>query len=173
MDCSMPGFPVLHYLLEFAQTHVYWVDYAIQLSHPLLSPSLPAFNLSQHQGLFQSVLRIRWSKYWSFSFSISPSNEYLGLISFRINWLVNSLLTKGVSRVFCTTIWKHQIFGTQSSLRSRFHVCNDYWKDHSILLYRPLLAKWCLCFNMMPRFVMAFLPRSKHLLISWLQFRLK
>ena len=58
---------------------------AIQPSHPLSSPS-PAFNLSQHQGLFQSVLCIRWPKYWSFSFSISPSNEYSGLISFRIDW---------------------------------------------------------------------------------------
>ena len=78
MDYSMPGFPVLHHLPEFAQIHVYWVSDAIQLSHSLLPPSPPAFNLSQHQGLFdESALRIRWPKYyWSFSFSISPSNEY-------------------------------------------------------------------------------------------------
>ena len=87
MECSTPGFPVLHHLPEFAQTHVHWVSDAIQPSHPLSSPSPPAFNLSQHQGFSsESVLLIRWPKYWSFSFSISPSNEYSGLISFRIDW---------------------------------------------------------------------------------------
>ena len=76
MDCSTPGFPVLHYLLEFAQTHVHWVSDAIQPSHPLSPLSPPAFNLS-HIWVFsnQSALCIRWPKYWSFSFSISPSNE--------------------------------------------------------------------------------------------------
>ena len=64
-----------------------WVSDAIQPSHPLSSPSPPAFNLSQHQGLFHELaLHIRWPKYWSFSFSISPSNEYSGLISVRIDW---------------------------------------------------------------------------------------
>ena len=88
MDCSMPGFPVLHCLLALAQTHVHWVSDAIQTSHPSSSPSLPAINLSQHQGLLQwSALRIRWPKYWSFSFSISPFNKYWGLISFRFDWL--------------------------------------------------------------------------------------
>ena len=86
-DHRMPGFPDLHYLLEFAQTHVHRVSDAIQSSHPLSLPS-PAINLSQHQGLssHESVLYIRWPKYWSFSFSISPSNEYSELISFRIDW---------------------------------------------------------------------------------------
>ena len=74
MDCSMPGFPVLHYLPEFPQTHSHWVGDAIQLSHLLSSPS-PAFNLSQHQAL-----HIRRPKYWSFS--ISLLNEYSGLTSF-------------------------------------------------------------------------------------------
>ena len=87
MDCSTPGFPVHHQLPKLAQTHVQWVGDAIQPSHPLSFPSLPAFNLSQHQCLFQWVLHIRWPKYWSFSFSISPSNEYSGLISFRIDLL--------------------------------------------------------------------------------------
>ena len=72
MDCSTLGFPVHHQLPEFTQTRVHWVGDAIQPPHPLSSPSLPTFNLSQHQGLFQ----------WNFSFSISPSNEYSGLISF-------------------------------------------------------------------------------------------
>ena len=81
MDCSTPGLPVHHRLPEFTQTHVHWVSDAIQQSHPLSSPSPPAFNLSQHQGLSnESVLHIRWPKYWSFSFSISPCNEYSGLI---------------------------------------------------------------------------------------------
>ena len=88
MNCCMPGFPVHHQLLEFTQTHVHWVDGAIQPSHPLSSPSPPALYLSQHQGLFKWVtLSIRWPKYWSFSFNISPSNEYSGLISFRMAWL--------------------------------------------------------------------------------------
>ena len=86
MDCSMPGFPVHHQLLELAQTHVHQVGDAIQPSHPLSSPS-PAFNLSQHQGLFQWVSASHQvAKYWSFSFSISPSSEYSGLISLRIAW---------------------------------------------------------------------------------------
>ena len=80
MDCGTPWFPVLHYFPEFAQTHVHWVGDAIQPSHPLWSPSPPALNLSQ--SLFQWVISlfqwicIRWPKYWSFTFSISPSNEY-------------------------------------------------------------------------------------------------
>ena len=88
MDCSMPGFPVHHQPPELTQTHVHRVGDAIQPSHPLLSPSAPAFNPSQHQGLSnESVLRIRWPKYWSLSFSINSSNEYSGLISFRMGWL--------------------------------------------------------------------------------------
>ena len=87
MNCSTPGFPVVHYLLEFAQTHVHRVGVAIQPSHPQSSPSPPAFNLSQRQGFSnESVIHIRWPNYWSFSFSISPSNEYSELISFRIYW---------------------------------------------------------------------------------------
>ena len=88
--CNTPGFPVHHQLLEFTQTHVHWVSDAIQSSHPLLSPSPPTFNLSHHQGdsfSNESVLHIRWPKYWSFSCSISPFNEYSGLISFRVDWL--------------------------------------------------------------------------------------
>ena len=87
MNCSMPGFTVLHYLPEFAHTHVHQVGDAIQPSHLLSPPSPPALNLSQQQGLFQWVaLGIRWPKYWSFSFSVSPSNEDSGLISFRMDW---------------------------------------------------------------------------------------
>ena len=88
LNHSKPGLPVHHQLLEFTQTHVHQVSDAIQPSHPLSSPSPPTFNLSQHQGLSnEPVLRIRWPKYWSFSFSTSPSSEYSGLISFRMDWL--------------------------------------------------------------------------------------
>ena len=87
MDCSMPGFPVHHQLLELTQTHVHRVGDAIQPSHPLLSPLLPSIFPSISVFSNESVLRIRWPVYWSSSFSISPSNEYSGLISFRMDWL--------------------------------------------------------------------------------------
>ena len=88
MDCSTPGLPVHHQLPELPQTHVHQVGDAIQPSHPLLSPSPPTFHLCRISVFSnESVLYIRWPKYWSFSFSISPSNEYSGLISFRMNWL--------------------------------------------------------------------------------------
>ena len=97
-DCSTPGFPVHHQLLELVQTHIHRVGDAIQPSHPLSSASAPAFNLSQHQGISnESVLRIRWPKYWNFSFSISPSSEYSGLISFRMDW-VDLLAVQGTLR---------------------------------------------------------------------------
>ena len=119
MDCSMPGFPVHHQLLELSQTHVLWVVDAIQPSHSL-SPSPSAFNLSQHQVLFQWVSSL-WPKNWNFSFSISPSNEYSGLTDFFFFlWLTYliSLLSRGLSRVFSrTTIQKHQFFSAQPSLQ--------------------------------------------------------
>ena len=88
MNCSTPSLPVHHQLPEFTQTHVHRVGDAIQPSHPLASCSPPAPNPSQHQGLSnESTLRMSWPKYWSFSFSISPSNEHPGLISFRMDWL--------------------------------------------------------------------------------------
>ena len=80
MNCSMPGSSNLHYLREFAQTHIHWVSDAIQPSHPFLQ------SLSIRIFSNELALCIRWLKYWSFSFSISPSNEYSGLISFKINW---------------------------------------------------------------------------------------
>ena len=89
MDCSTPGLPIHHQLPEIAQTQVHQVGDAIQPSHPLPSPSPSAFNLSQQKDWLsssESVLCIRWPKYWSFNFSISPSNEYSRLISFRTDW---------------------------------------------------------------------------------------
>ena len=89
MNCSTPGFPIHHQLPELTQTHAHRISDAIQPFHPLPSPSPPAFNPSQASGFFsnESVLHIRWSKYWSFSFSISLCNEYSGLISSRMDWL--------------------------------------------------------------------------------------
>ena len=88
MNHSTLGLPVHHQLPEFTQTHVHWIGDAIQPSHPLLSPSPPAFNLYQHQGLFhESLICMRWPQCWRFSFKISPSNEHPGLISFRMDWL--------------------------------------------------------------------------------------
>ena len=120
MDCSTPGSSILNCLLAFAQIHVHWVSDGTQPSHPL-SPLSPALDLSQHHGLFQELaLHISWPKYWSFS--ISPSNEYSGLISFRIDWF-DLLAIQGLWRVFSnTTIWKHQFFGTQPLLWSSSHI---------------------------------------------------
>ena len=127
MNRSTPGLLVHHQLPESTQTHIHWVGDAIQPSHPLSSPSPPALNISQHQGLFQwvssSYLGIRWPKYWSFSFNISPSNEYPGLISFRMDWLDLLAAQKGLSRVFSnTTVQKHQFFRAQISLQSNSHI---------------------------------------------------
>ena len=89
MDYSTPGFLVLHHPPELAQTHVHWVSDVTQPSLPLSPSSHPVFSLSQHQDLFQWVgfFQQYWPKYWSFSFSISPSNEHSELISFRMDWL--------------------------------------------------------------------------------------
>ena len=129
--CNTPSFPVHHQLLELNQTHIHWFGDAIQPSYPLSSPS-PAFNLSQHQGFpNESVFCIRWPKYWSFSFSISPYNEYSGPISSRIDWF-NSLKSRELSRVFSnTTAQKHQVFCIQPSLWSNCH--NHAWllENHS------------------------------------------
>ena len=109
---------------------------SIQPSHPLSSPSPPDFNLSSGFFSKESVLCIRWPKYWSFSFSISPSNEHSGLISFRMN-----LQSKGPSRVYSnTSVQKHQFFSVQLSLWFNSHPYMTTGKT-TALMYRPLLAK--------------------------------
>ena len=117
MNCSTTGFPVNHQLPEPTQIHVHCVSDAIQPSHPLSSASLPP-SVFPSIRIFsnESVLHIRWPQYWSFSFSISPSNEYSGLISFKMDWF-DPFQPKGHSRVFSnTTLQKHQFFCTQLSL---------------------------------------------------------
>ena len=134
MECSMPGFPVHHQLLEPAQTHVHWVGDAIQPSHPLFSPSPPAFNLSSIRVFSnESVVCIRWPMYWGFSFSISPSNENPGLISFRMDRL-NLLAVQGTLK--CWTSPTPQLKSINSSSLSflygpTFTSTHDYWKNHS------------------------------------------
>ena len=119
MDYSTPGFPVLHHLLDFAQSHVYWVDDAIQPSHPLSPPSPPALNLSQHQDLFQPVSQLFSSGGQRIEVSalasVLPKNIQ-GWFPLGLTGLI-SLLSKGLSRVFSSaTIRKHQFFSTQPSL---------------------------------------------------------
>ena len=123
MNCSTPGLLVHHHLLEFTQTHIHRVSDAIQPSHPLSSPFPPVPNpLSIRVFSNESTLRMRWPKYWSFSFSSIPSKEIPGLISFRMDWL-DLLESKGLSRVFSnTTLQKHQFFSTQPSSQSNSHI---------------------------------------------------
>ena len=162
-----PGFPVLHHLPEFAQTHVHWVDGATKPSHPLSSPSAPALNLSQHQDLFQWVSS---SHQVAFSFSISASNECLGLISFRINWLdllavqgtLKSLLQHYSSKA--SILWHSAFFMAQLS-----HEYMNTRKTIALTMWAFVSKVMSLHFNMLSRLVIAFLSRSKCLLISWLQ----
>ena len=111
MNRSTSGLPVHHQLPESTQTHVHWVGDAIQPSHPLSSPSPPAFNLSKHQGLSnESALCIRWPKCWSFRFSISPSNVYSGSISFRINWFDLLIVQGTLKSLLQFHSWKASAF---------------------------------------------------------------
>ena len=118
-DCSTPGLTVPHHLPELAQTHLHWVNDAIQPSHPLSSPSPPALNLSQHQGLFQWV---------GSSHQVAKVLELQLLMNiqgwFPLGWTGwISLQTKGLSRVFSsTTVWKHQFFSAQPSSWSSSHI---------------------------------------------------
>ena len=132
MNCSMPGFPVQHQLPELTQTHVHQVSDAIQPSH-LLAPSLLA-SIFPNFKVFcnDSVLPIRWPKYWNFSFSISPSNEYLGLISFRMNWL-DLLAVQGTQESSPTPHFKRINSSALSFLYSlTLTPKHDYWKKHSL-----------------------------------------
>ena len=171
MNHSMPGLPVHHQLPEFTQTHVHRVSDAIQPSHPLLSPS-PLAPIPPSIRVFsnESALRMRWPKYWSFSFNISPSNEHLGLISFRMEWLdllavqgtLKSLLQHHSSKAsilqclaFFTVQLSHPYMTTGKTIA---------------LTRRTLVGKaMSLLLNMLSRFIITFLPRKKHLLISWLK----
>ena len=123
MNRSTPGLPVHHQLPEFTQTHVHQVGDAIQPSHPRLSPSPPAPNPSQLTVFSnESTLRMRWPKYWSFSFSIIPSKEIRGLISFRMDWLDLLAVQGTLQSLLQTTFQKHQFFSAQPSSQSNSHI---------------------------------------------------
>ena len=125
MDCSMPGFTVHQQLPELAQTHIHWVGDSIKPSHSLTSLSPPASVFSNIRVFSnESGLHIRcwWSKYWSFSFNISPFNDHSGLTSFRMDWF-NLLSVQETLKHFSSTSWrKHQSFGTHLSSQSKSHI---------------------------------------------------
>ena len=170
VDCSTPGLPVHHWLRELAQTRVHHVRDAIQPSHPL-SPLLLLPSIFPSIRVFpsESVLHIRWPKYWSFSFSISPSNEYSGLVSFRMDWLdllvvqgtPKSLLQHYISKA--SILWHSAFFMVQHS-----HPHMTTGKTIGLTIWTFVGKVMSLLFNMLSRLVIALLPRSQHLLISWL-----
>ena len=134
MNHSTPGLPVHHQLLEFTQTHVHRVCDAIQPSHPLSSPSPPAPIPSSIRVFSnESALRMRWPKYWSFSFSINPSKEHPGLISFRMDWL-DLLAVQGTLK----SLFQHHSSKLLNSLALSFlhsptlTSIHDHWKNHSL-----------------------------------------
>ena len=171
MNRSTPGLPVHHQLPEFTQTHVHRVSDAIQPSHPLrplllLPPIPPSIRVFSSE----STLLMRWPKYWSFSFSIITSKEHPGLISFRMDWLdllavqgtLKSLLQHHSSKA---SILQHSNFLT-------VQLSHPYMTTGKTiaLTRRTFVAKvMSLLLNMLSRLVITFLPRSKCLLISWLQ----
>ena len=158
MECSTPGLPVHHQFPEFTQTHVHWVGDAIQPSHPLSSRSPPTFNLSQHQGLFQWVSSSH-PKYWSFSFSISPSSEYSGLISFRMDCL-DFLAVQGTLK----NLLQHHSSKASVLQCSAFFIVqlsHPYLATGKIiaLTRQTFVGKvMSLLFNMLSRLVITFLP---------------
>ena len=161
MGCSIPGSPVLHYVLEFAQIHVHWVSDAIQPPHPLPPASPFTFNLSSIRAFFsESALCIRCLKYWSFN--ISPSNEYSGLISFRIHWFdilavhwtLKSLLQHHSSKI--SVLWDSAFFMVQLS-----HPYMTTGKTIALAIWTFVGKVMSLLFNMLSTFVMAFLPRNR------------
>ena len=178
MDCGMPGFSVYHQLPELFQTHVHWVSDAMQPSHLLLSPSPPAFNLSQHQGLFKwvssshqaaKVLEFQFqhqSFQWIFRTDFLPKNTqdwsplgWTGLIS---------LQSKRLLRVFSnTTVRKHQFYGTQLFFMIQFSHPYMTTGKTSSLTRRAFVGKtMSLLFNCCIGLSIAFLPKNKHLLIA-------
>ena len=171
MDCSKPGFPVLtisRSLLELMSIELVILSNHLILCYPLLL--LPSIFPSIRVFSNESAFRIRWPKYWSFSFSISPSNEYSGLISFRIDWFdllavqrtLKSLLQHCNSKA---SILQHSAF----FMIQVSHSYTTTGKTIALTLQTFAGKVISLFFNMLSRLVVAFLPRSKHLLILWLQ----
>ena len=166
MNRNTPDLSVHHQLPEPTQTHVHWVGDTTQPSHPLSSPSPLALSLSQHQGLFKWVSsHIRWPKYWSFSFNISPSNEHPGVISFKMDWL-DLLAVQGALKSLL------QLHSSKASLllHSAFFIVQ---LSHPYMTTGKTIAltRWTFVgevmswlFNMLSRLVITFLSRRKHLI---------
>ena len=163
MNCSTPGLPVHHQLPEFTQTHVHRVSDAIQPSHPRSSPSPPAPDPSQHRVFSnESTLLMKWPKYWSFSFSIIPSKEIPGLISFRMDWL-DLLIVQGTLK----SLLQHH------SSKASILRCSAFFTvqlSHPYVTTGKIIAltRWIfvgkvmsLLLNILSRLVITFLPRSK------------
>ena len=171
MNCSTPDFPVLHQLPELAQAHVHWVGDAIQLSHNLSSHSPPALNLSQHQGLSKWVSSSHQvAKVLEFRFIISPTSEYSKRISFRMDWL-NPLAVQGTLK---SLLQHHSSKASVLQCLAFFIVqlSHPYMTTGktTALTRQTFVGKvMSLFFNMLSRLVITFLPKSKCLLISWLQ----
>ena len=164
MDCSLPGFLVLQHLLEFAQL--------MSSSHLILCHSLfllPSIFLSIMVFSHELALHIRLAKYWSFSFSISPSKEHAGLISFRIDWY-DLLEVQGSLKSLLHDSAKASILrGSAFFVVKLSHPYMTTGKTIPITIWTFVHKVMCLLFNTLSRFGIAFLPRSKRLLISWLQ----
>ena len=171
MNGSTPGFPVLHYLLEFHKLlsiELMMPSSHLILFHPLLL--LPSIFPSIRVFSSESALRIRWPKYWSFSLSISLSNEYSRLISFKIDWF-DLLAVQGTLK----SLFQHHSSKASILQRSAFFIA-QLSHPYTTTGKTMALTRWTfvgkavsLLFNVLSRFVIAFLPRSKRLLISWLQ----
>ena len=166
MDCSMPGFPVSHHLLKLSQNSCPLSQCKSNhfiLWRLLLLPSIfPCIRILSDD--WANIVHIMLPNYWSFSFNISSSSEYSVLISIRLTGLI--LQSKGLSRVFSnTTVGKHEFFGAQSSLWSNSH--SHMWLLRKVIALT--IQTFVGNFSMLSRFVIAFLPRGKRLLISWLQ----
>ena len=174
MACSTPGFSVLHYLSGFLKVMSIvsvMPSNHLLLCHPLLSPSiLPSIRVFSNE----SVLHIRWAEYWSFNFSIIPSNEYSGLISFRIDWL-DLLAVQGTLK----SLLQHHSSKASILRCSAFFIVqlsHPYMTTEKIiaLTIQTFVGKvMSLLFNMLSWFVIAFLLKSKDLLISWLHYHLQ
>ena len=167
MDCSMPGSPVHHQLLEFTQTHVHWDDDAIQQPHPLSSPSPPTFNLSQHQSLFQWVSSFHQvTKVLEFQLQ----HHSFQWISFKMDWFdllkvqgtLKSLLQHHSSKA--SILWCSAFFIVQLS-----HPYLTTRKTTGLTRQTFVSKVMSVLFNMLPRLAVTFLPRNKYFLISWLQ----
>ena len=170
MNCSTPGLPVHHQLPEFTQTHIHQVGDAIQPSQPLSSPSPAPIPPSIRDFSNESTLRMRWPKYWSFSFSIIPSKEHPGLISFRMDWLELLTVQGTLKSLLQHHSSKASILGRSAFFTVQLSHPHMTTGKTIALTKRTFVGKeMSLLFNMLSRLVITFLPRSKGLFISWLQ----